>query len=326
LYAANTDSSLGFLADGTLQLFDDNFSNNIDGLDLKKANNFLENISLKVSNSFLSIETREPIHRYDTVQYDIKQMRQRNYKLVIASDNFNTNGMHGFVEDNFTGARVPLNLNGETALNFSVTSEPASFTQDRFRIVFENTNASVLPLSITNIQASKQGETIKVEWKVENEINIKDYELQRSEDGIHFYNIIYTPASDSTNAVKFYAAIDLQPLYGNNFYRIRSIALSEEQQYSRIVNVVNKKEASITILSNAIAGNKIALKFNAVKKGIYKLRLLNDAGQTIFMKAIKHPGGSSIENLSYSNFLPGGIYKLEITGAGTKKIFDVLHE
>ena len=49
-----------------------------------------------------------------------------------------------------------------------------------FRIVFAPMIA--LPVTFTNVKAYGMGKNINVEWKVENEVNIKKYEVERSEE------------------------------------------------------------------------------------------------------------------------------------------------
>lgn len=326
LYAANTDSSVSFLADGALQLFDPGFSNNINRLDLKKADNFLENISLNVNNSALSIETRMPIRRYDTVQYNIKQMHLRNYKLVIAASNFFSNGIHGYAEDSFTGARIPLNLTGETAVNFTVTSDPASSSQKRFRLVFENTNAVVLPLSFTTISGYKEGDHAIVQWKVENETGIKEYVLEQSADGVHFHDINSVQATAGNLPAATYRLPHTKPSEGNNFYRIRSVSFNGEILYSAVVKILFSHHTRISLLSNPVKGNKLTLKFSNVKKGEYSLRLLDNNGRSMMLKTIKHPGGNTVETFYCNRLLAGSVYQLKVSGPETRLAFEVLHQ
>ena len=49
---------------------------------------------------------------------------------------------------------------------------------DRFRIVFAP--SVVLPVTFTSVKAYRQDKNINVEWRVENEMNIKQYEVEKS--------------------------------------------------------------------------------------------------------------------------------------------------
>jgi hypothetical protein len=58
---------------------------------------------------------------------------------------------------------------------------------------------------------------------VENEINIKHYEVEKSTNGTSFTKLNTTVATGANRTSTTYGWLDANPLTGNNFYRIRSI-------------------------------------------------------------------------------------------------------
>jgi hypothetical protein len=54
-------------------------------------------------------------------------------------------------------------------------------------IVFEPLKA--LPVTFTSIKAYRQDKNIDVEWRVDNEVNMKQYEVEKSTDGNTFTKI-----------------------------------------------------------------------------------------------------------------------------------------
>ena len=47
-----------------------------------------------------------------------------------------------------------------------------------------------MPVTFSNVKAFELNNNIKVEWKVENETNIRQYEIEKSADGRQFVKVI----------------------------------------------------------------------------------------------------------------------------------------
>ena len=165
LYTVNADGST-FLADGALNIFGDNYSNEVDGMDARKLTNFGENLSIRTGGKLLAIERRHTITRQDTIFLNLTGVRVQQYQFQFDADNLNT-GIEGFLEDNYLHTRTPLNLSGSTVVNFNIVNIAGSYATDRFRIVFAP--AVVLPVTFTSVKAYRQDKNINVEWRVENE-------------------------------------------------------------------------------------------------------------------------------------------------------------
>ncbi len=70
--------------------------------------------------------------------------------------------------------------------------------------------AKTLPLTFTNVKAYQQNQTINVEWKVENEAGIKQYEIERSADGNNYVQLNETTARNNQSGS--YKWIDENPV------------------------------------------------------------------------------------------------------------------
>jgi hypothetical protein len=178
--------------------------------------------------------------------------------------------------------------------------------------VFKQSGA--LPLSLTSVKAYQQNSNITVEWGVENEMNVKQYIVERSADGQSF-----TPAATLTplrnngsNAA--YQWIDANEVSGNNYYRVLSIDFNGKQQYSSVVKVfIGNVRPAIRVYPNPVAKGNINIQFVNQPKGIYGIKLINKPGQVIMIKQIKHDQGSSTETMQIDKGMAHGTYQLEIT-------------
>ena len=164
LYGLNPDGA-GYLADGALTVFDDAYSNEVDGMDAKKLANINENLSIKKKSISLAIERRGPVTKNDTLFLDLTGVRAQQYYFEFIADKLDQPGMTAFLEDNYSHAKTLVNLNGNTKINFTVNNDAGSYSSDRFRIVFLPTIA--LPVTFTSVKAYRQDKNINVEWRVE---------------------------------------------------------------------------------------------------------------------------------------------------------------
>ena len=138
---------------------------------------------------------------------------------------------------------------------------PGSYAADRFRIVF--TPALVLPVTFTSIKAYQQNNTINVEWKVDNENNIKQYEVEQSADGNLFTLLSVVAATVNGGHQASYLVTDTHPVTGYNYYRVKSVDDNGKTAYSSVVKVLmGSSKQQITVYPNPIVNGIISLQLN----------------------------------------------------------------
>jgi hypothetical protein len=304
------------LMDGIRADIGTNFSNDLDDDDAYKMGSSSETVSLKRNGKLLSVERHNSITANDTFYLNSGNMRVQNYQWQLDMDNMDQPGLTGFLEDNYTHTSTPLNLNGSTIVNFNTENISGSYAADRFRIVF--TPALVLPLSFTSIKAYRNNEDIAVDWRVENESNLKQYDVQKSVDGNHYATANTVAANNAI--LSNYNWLDVNPSKGYNYYRIKSVDINGKMEYSKVVKVlIGTIKQAITVYPNPVIDGIIHLQFMNQLSGTYEVRLLNNEGQIISSKQIQHTEGSSTETLLTDKDIHG-IYHLEITQPDNKQI------
>ena len=310
LYAVN--GGVNTLADGNLVLYDNTYSNSVDANDALKLNNFGLNLGLLRTGNNLSVEKRQIIGSTDTVFYNITGAPQQQYQLEFIASNLNHPALYGFLQDTYLATTTPLNLNGSTLVNFTIDANPLSGTASRFRVVFSP--ISTLPISVSNLTAHAQNTSeIMVEWSVENERNMQQYEVEKSIDGVSFTSRTIVIANNANTA--HYRWLDANAVSGYNYYRIKSVSLNGEIHYSFVVKVLEggPGRQEIIVYPNPVTDGRINLQLNNMPAGSYGLKLFNAAGQVVFSKQVMHQQGSSSESIYSKAGLAKGIYQLEVT-------------
>jgi hypothetical protein len=294
------------LADGNMVIYDDAYSNAVDGADARKLTNWGENFGLVRDNITLAVEKRKVMRALDTVFYAMSNLRSISYKLEIQATNLNHPGMVGFLEDVFLGTRVSLSLTETTRYLFNVTSTAASSSRSRFRAIFFTVSSSTLPVSFSSISAKKSQNTTTINWKVSNQINIEGYKVQSSTNGINFTTVGNVSAISNGDLAASYQWTDNEIATRTKYYRVVSVGIAGENKYSPIV-VINgtKNITSFNILSNPVLGTDVKVLFSNKEKGDYAVRVFNSVGKLIFSNKTVHAEGTS----TYTYGLPGNILK-----------------
>jgi hypothetical protein len=126
------------LLDAALVTYQDQGKNTVDHEDAKKMNGDNENISLQREGKILAIERRKTISQNDTLFLQLNQLKAKEYKMEIVSENLKKENLYALVKDAYskTTNDLAVELDGKTSFSFSVNADPASFAADRFSIVF----------------------------------------------------------------------------------------------------------------------------------------------------------------------------------------------
>lgn len=316
LFGINADNS-SYPCDGLMIDYNDGYSNDVDEMDAIKTLNTAENLSVKKTTGFLTIESRHTVVEKDTVFINLANTKVMRYRFDIMPTGFVRPGLTAFLEDAYLHTSTPVELSTNGSYEFSVANIVGSYAPDRFRIVFNQQAA--LPVTFTGIKAYPKNDHVNVEWKVENELNIAGYEAERSLNGTQFKPFNYTPVAGTFNTSANYAAVDAEPLNGYNYYRIKSIGLDGKPGYSNIVKVqFTKNRQNIVISGNAISSGIINLQFNNMPPGKYEIRLFNNLGQKLMNKKIQYGGGTGNENIAVENNLLPGVYQVQVLTASNE--------
>jgi hypothetical protein len=294
------------VVDGNAVAFDKNYSNNIDSDDALKINNSMENFGIKKHGQILIVEAHGEIKANDTIFYNMENLSKQTYKLLFIPEKIHT-GMEAFLFDEYLKTETQINLKDTSSIDFSITSDASSAMDNRFLLVFK---PILIPIEIS-FKASQKNANVFLEWKIKNEIDVKEYHIEHSSDGINFSLLEIISASN--NSTGSYNQVHRQPLNGANYYRIKIAKIAGNFEYSEIVKIlIPGIFSSINIYPNPILGENINLLFLNQSKGNYQLRLINSAGQIMSFKEINFPGGNDLQTLPFKKNMAHGIYYVEI--------------
>lgn len=303
---ANLLTSDLVIADGNFAVFSPAYSNIIDGNDAVKIINSGETFSIK-NGGLLAVDARQPVTIRDTIFYSIKKPAvNKNYILEFIPQNMDIS-LSAALIDNFTLQTYPVSLSEPTTINVSFTSNASSTKEDRFMLVFGKGIAGPLPVTFLSVSATRNSKDVTVDWKIEDQINIEKYYVERSYDG----RLFETAGEVLPQNITDYNYLDISPGRNTIFYRIKAESVGGGVQYSSIVRVASL-EASISIYPNPASGETVSVNFSNQEKGSYGLKIINSLGQVIHRSLVNVSGDSYTSILNFGKSLVSGIYNLQV--------------
>lgn len=309
LYGIN-DTGTAFLSDGILTTYNDSNSNLVDNNDAVKLYNITENMSLARAGKDLAIERRKTIVTNDTTFINLYFLKKQRYKLELSPQALDTLHLLATLKDKYTGVLndTDLNMNAVTDIPFVVNTDPASYATDRFSIVFKQ-KPIVIPLKFLAVKASIFIKDIMVEWTTENELYVKNYAVEISDDGINFTNAFNVLPRAINNVPQTYNWLDKNVADGKNYYRITCFYTNGKVQYSKVVmqsiNTAMTKKG-IKVYGNFLTGNQFLLNLNTIEKGDYSIKIFSMEGKNLMQFSMHYLGGSVTQLFTlYNNLLPG---------------------
>jgi hypothetical protein len=196
-----------------------------------------------------------------------------------------------------------------TNIEFSVTADAASYNPKRFKIVFRPIAA--LPVTFISVLAIKNGrnESI-VTWKVEHQMDINNYIIERADDGFNFSEVGNLSALNS-NTIS-YQFIDKNLKSGTYYYRIKAQNITTGFYLSEIVKLqIDKKESLLSVSPNPVTSTrKVTISINELPYGNLTIVLYDLSGKKLFSTTINHTSLNNQYTLKLPEHLPSGQYQL----------------
>jgi len=233
-----------------------------------------------------------------------------------------------------TGAvdfNIPVNiirdvLNADGILSLAITSNNISSTDDVSFVSKDSANAdaipvllisedpadNVTPVNLSKLTAQLQGDGILLTWKAFTELNVDHFEMQRSQDGVHFNSINTVDARGTATTTKSYAFTDALPIIGINYYRLKAVDKNGDVNYSNITSAIWSKitvARTWKVYPNPVhAGGKIHITLKQRSESDINVCILDVTGRII--KVQKFSKGAALQ--INTEGLTSGIYFIQL--------------
>lgn len=299
------------------------------------SNTYLRQITLQnlSASSEFDVRYSGPTYSASSVQYPLASMDPMEHWTINK-----ISGGSAQVQLNWDSSKVPfpnyyvpdlraalysgsqwINEGGTATGSVATTGTITSNSLNSFGRMAIGSISFPLPLKFLGISAVFEDAAIRIKWKTANEINVENYSVQRSADGINFATIATVNAKNGD--FQSYEYIDMNLSSSKLYYRIRSNDFDGKAGYSGIVLVKFDNVQKILLINNP-AQTAIQLSTQNMPSSVYFYELVNSTGQVCKNGSFSCQG-STFVSIPVSS-IARGPYTLVLMKPGEKKEFKLL--
>jgi uncharacterized repeat protein (TIGR01451 family) len=201
------------------------------------------------------------------------------------------------------------------------------FTDDGTAVIGEE--GAPMPVTMTSFLAtlSSNKQNCLLKWNTESETDNAYFEVQRSNDGVHFEYRGKVAGNGTTSLTKQYDYNDeINGLFNVIYYRLKIIDKVGKYSFSKIIalkiNGTNTNE-QLNVYPNPFYSD-IKIELLGARKETGVIRFITFEGKEVLSRSIEVDKGNNIIVLKDLNYLPRGNYILEVTTSSTKMIRKII--
>jgi photosystem II stability/assembly factor-like uncharacterized protein len=166
-----------------------------------------------------------------------------------------------------------------------------------------------LPVRFTLFNAKCDNKKVSLTWKTAQEQNSSHFDIEKSEDGIH-WNVISTfPAAGTSNSERDYSFTDNDPVQ-NNYYRIAEYDLDGRSQFTSIVQATCNATNTFNLWPNPVH-DKAFITITADNASQVMIKIFDSKGSLVKMQSAMVLQGGNQLNVDMKP-LASGVYSVSI--------------
>lgn len=193
----------------------------------------------------------------------------------------------------------------------SLVSNYGSTTSDHYPVFTRYSFTAVVPVTLVSFNAIKQHKNVLISWTTSQEINTKEFVVERSINGRSWAPIATVNAAGNSNAVRTYSYTDLLPVKGMNFYRIRIVDTDNKFTQSHTKTVLFASSDVVLITPNP-ASSYINIFLGKNNNSLTRILMTDANGKVV----ANHNTNEQVYQLNTSS-MAKGLYILKIVGENT---------
>ncbi len=200
---------------------------------------------------------------------------------------------------------------------YSYTAFPASVVRTLIPLFagadvidwFPENTTTPLDFLFFNAKADALGKSVKLDWKTTNEINTKEFIIEKRTDEIGFTEL-GRKASHNTAGIHNYSYTDNQVAAGNTYYRLKQVDQDGKYKYSDIAQVNIRAGINLAVYPNPV-DDVLSLSHEIATQA--SVKVLSLEGRILIREVI--PQGATLTSLNVSG-LSSGAYLVTLENAG----------
>jgi hypothetical protein len=176
--------------------------------------------------------------------------------------------------------------------------------------LFEASYGTPMPVVITNFSLQEKEASVGVKWESSLESEIREYEVQRSTDGVEFNTIGVVPAEgyEETTGYNFE---DGNPSSGAIYYRLAIISHTDDMAYSNVTHIdYSGATSDLVVFPSVISGTDINFKGGDINNKKVQVRVYDLSGKSVLAESIS-TNSEEVQTINFPKKLNRGNYYIQ---------------
>jgi hypothetical protein len=182
-------------------------------------------------------------------------------------------------------------------------------------------NASPLPVTWLDFDVTCKSLSVELQWSTGTEINNDYFTIEKSYDGVDYFEIGTLNGAGNSNFVNTYSFTDYELINQSAYYRLKQVDFNGAFEYSKVIVSLNcAAEMDISLYPNPF-NDAITIQLPTQNEQEYHIEIKDYLGRIILREIITNNSGSS-HQLDLSSLASKSVYVISINNK--QKI--VLHQ
>lgn len=251
------------------------------------------------------------------------QLWYNNTQITKGVDNTNVPSLSNpFKISSFDPAKMQVKFTGTgyTALTFSYAYVDAAGMIDPTPATYTLSWSTALPVRLLSFTGKLSGAMANLAWTSADEVNFKEYALERSADGVSF-TAVATVAAKGGAVNEYRYADDVSKLASAKvYYRLQQTDNDGKATYSSVVSISLRQASGLTlnVTPNPVK-SAATLTISSENSGSGILAITDYSGKTVLTKTVGVTAGTTVVQLENDKQLPNGMYVVSVEMNGEVK-------
>jgi hypothetical protein len=180
--------------------------------------------------------------------------------------------------------------------------------------------SAVLPVTLTGIQATAEGDNVALTWQTATEHDNAGFQVQHSYDGWTWADLGFVPGHGNSAENHDYRYVHARPLPGIHYYRLEQKDYSGQAVRSPVVMIRIEGLEDVRIFPNPVTGGMATVTVRRAVESTVGLEIDDLNGRTIYRESVDAPAGLFQFPLNL-NAAPNGMYVVKINEEGRVVVF-----
>ncbi|TDH29166.1 T9SS type A sorting domain-containing protein [Segetibacter sp. 3557_3] len=183
-----------------------------------------------------------------------------------------------------------------------------------------------LPITLLNFDGKLQNDHALLDWSTSSEANSKQFDLEKSYDGVNYRKLITVKAAGNSSSKRNYNYTDKEFAAAINYYRLNLVDADNKSRYSNVVLLKNPKTSQGMFVINNPFSTYLDIRFGKTPAGRVRLQLTDAAGKLVEKVEFNSLSQSVIRFNLTSNLTSKGVYILSADLDGKRYTAKVMRQ